>query len=136
MSGHTTKSEKPFASIVRTAGAAFFPIEFVAKLPLAMTLVGVLGLVTHERGSIVEAGLTSGALGLASGLVGPLIGQAADRWGQRNVLIPVSVLNALALIGLLTAVTVGLDMSAVLVMAAFIGATSPQIGPMGRARWI
>lgn len=42
-----TLDEKPFASIVRAVGAAFFPVEFVAKLPLAMTLVGVLGL--HPR---------------------------------------------------------------------------------------
>lgn len=47
-----------------------------------------------------------------------------------------SIVNALALAGLLAAVAANVPMSAVLVMAAFIGASSPQIGPMGRARWM
>jgi MFS family permease len=130
------KRTHAFREIIRRAGIGFFPLEFVAKLPLAMTLVGVLTMVTEQRGSIADAGLTSGTLGLASGICGPLVGAAADKWGQRRVLMPISVINGLALIAITAAVYGNLSLWSLIAIAILIGASSPQIGPMGRARWI
>jgi len=125
-----------FREMVRRAGIGFFPLEFVAKLPLALTIVGVLSLVTVERGSIADAGITSGILGLASAICAPLIGLAADRWGQRRVLMPVALVNGATLLLLTATVYADPPLWGLFVVAVLVGASSPQIGPMGRARWI
>jgi MFS family permease len=127
---------RAFGDIVRQAGMGFFPLEFVAKLPLAMTLAGVLSLVAEQRGSIAEAGFTTGILGVASGLCAPLVGAAADRYGQRRVLVPIALVNGAALLFITGAVYMDAPLWLILGVAVLIGVSSPQIGPMGRARWI
>lgn len=122
--------------IVRIAGPGFFPVEFLAKLPLAMTLVGILELMTSSGRSISEAALASGALGVASALAGPGIGHLADRYGQRIVLIPVAVTNGAGLLVLAAGANQKWPFALLIAVAAVIGASSPQIGSMGRARWI
>ncbi|MGK9147176.1 MFS transporter [Plantibacter flavus] len=136
MTAPTTIGARPFRSLVQRAGPAYFLVEFLAKLPLAMTLVGVLTVVTVYRGSIAEAGIVSGVLGLASGLGAPLIGLAADRWGQRRLLFPIVIVNGVALLVFLAAVVAGVPAWILLLLSVAIGTTSPQIGAMGRARWI
>src|ERR1043165_4055716 len=83
--------------LVRYAGFSYFPIAFVARLPFAMMVVGVLTLVVAERDSVALGGLTAAGAGLAPALPGPLLGPAADRFGQRRVLVPVGLLNAVLL---------------------------------------
>src|SRR5690625_1769559 len=132
----TDHQASPFTHMLRQAGLGFFLLEFIAKLPLAMTLVGVLTMITDHRQSIAEAGIVSGVLGLASGIFAPLIGLAADRWGQRIVLIPISIVNGLALIGITAAVYSDAPLWALFLISVLVGVSSPQIGTMGRARWI
>src|SRR3712207_6335317 len=86
------------SELVRHAGLSYFPLAFTARLPFAMMTVGVLTLVVAERGSVTVGGLTSAAAGIGTALAGPLLGAAADRLGQRRVLVPVGLVNA-ALLG-------------------------------------
>lgn len=116
-------------------GTWFFVVAFVARIPVAMDVVGVLTLVSVERG-LAEAGLVSAALGIASGLGGPVIGAIADRAGQRPVLIVVAVLHAGLLLGLLSVVYGGAPLGVLLVLAVLAGATIPPASPLARARWL
>ncbi|WP_341856709.1 MFS transporter [Brachybacterium sp. GPGPB12] len=84
----------------REAGTAYFPIAFIARFPFAMMIVGTLTLVVAARDSIALGGLNSAVLGLGSALVGPLLGAAADRFGQRRVILVAGIVNSLALMGL------------------------------------
>src|SRR5215207_1955277 len=82
--------------LVRHAGFSYFPIAFIARLPFAMMVVGVLTLVVAERDSVALGGLNAAVAGIGTALAGPLLG-AAGRLGQRRVLVPLGLLNAVLL---------------------------------------
>ncbi|WIB00479.1 MFS transporter [Curtobacterium sp. MCBA15_012] len=124
------------ASLVSLAGRWYFPIAFVARLPFAMMVVGVLTLVVATRDSVALGGINSAFVGFGSALFGPLVGAAADRFGQRAVLVPVGLANAV-LLALLPFVVAGSAPDlAVLAMSFGIGATAPQVAPMSRTRLV
>ncbi|MFI7580145.1 MFS transporter [Kocuria kalidii] len=129
-----------YARLVQLAGRDFLPIAFVARLPLAMIIVGALTLATAVSGSYVVGGLAAGAVGVGSALGGPLMGHLADRVGQRAVLL-VSALAHTVAIGLLLAtayVPAGPDAPPVPLLVGaslLVGATCPQVGSLARVRW-
>src|SRR3954465_13287 len=118
--------------LVRSAGLSYFPIAFVARLPFAMMVVGVLTLVVAERDSVALGGLNAAVAGIGTALAGPLLGAAADRVRQRRVLIPVGLLNALLLGAFVLVVGSRAPDLAVLGLSVLIGATAPQVAPLSR----
>ncbi|WP_157981671.1 MFS transporter [Protaetiibacter intestinalis] len=124
------------AQLRRMTGTWLFVVAFAARIPVAMNVVGVLTLVTLVRGSVAEGGLVSAALGIASGVGGPLLGAIADRHGQRGVLLVVAVLHPLVLAGLVGAVYAELPIGVVTAAGAVAGATIPPVSPLMRARWL
>lgn len=123
-------------SLVRMAGPAYFPIALVARFPYAMMVVGVLTLVVSARGSLGLGGLTSAMVGLGTALCAPLVGAAADRWGQRLVVLVVGLVSTVTLLAMAWVAYSPLPDWAVLVSALLIGATTPQIPPMSRTRLV
>ncbi|MGY1826994.1 MFS transporter [Blastococcus sp. SYSU DS0541] len=122
------------SAVIRSAGLSYFPLAFVARLPFAMMIVGVLTLVVAERGSVTLGGLNSAVAGIGTAFAGPLLGAAADRFGQRRVLVPVSLVHA-ALLGAfpLVVASTAAD-AAVLALSVLIGMSAPQVAPMSRTR--
>ncbi len=126
----------PQQSLVKLAGVPYFLIAFIARLPFAMMVVGVLTVVVAARGSLSLGGLTSAAVGIGTALFGPFLGAAADRFGQRVVLVLLAVANG-AMLLLFTAVVYGSAGDAYVLLAAVgIGATAPQVAPMSRSRLV
>ncbi|MFJ4174179.1 MFS transporter [Microbacterium sp. NPDC089696] len=127
-------AEQP--NLLRLAGLPYFVIAFVARLPFAMMVVGVLTVVVSARGSLSLGGLTSAAVGLGTACFGPLLGAAADRFGQRLVLLVLAIANG-AMLLLFTLVVYGDAVDALVLLSAFgIGATAPQVAPMSRSRLV
>ena len=123
-------------SLFRLAGLPYFLIAFIARLPFAMMVVGVLTVVVSARESLSLGGLTSAAVGLGTACFGPLLGAAADRFGQRTVLLALAVGNA-AMLLLFTAVVYGPAADGfVLLTAIGIGATAPHVAPLSRSRLV
>lgn len=122
--------------VISAAGWSYFPIAFAARFPYAMLVVGVLTLVVTSRGSVALGGLNSAAVGIGTAMCGPLIGNAADRYGQRRTLSIAAVLNSLAIVALVAIVTSVLPPVVILVSAFLVGATAPQVGPMSRTRLV
>ncbi|WP_082297358.1 MFS transporter [Microbacterium sp. GCS4] len=135
--GSTTSGsavEQP--GLLRLTGLPYFVIAFVARLPFAMMVVGVLTVVVSARGSLSLGGLTSAAVGLGTACFGPLLGAAADRFGQRSVLLVLAIANG-AMLVLFTVVVYGHAIDGLVLLAAFgIGATAPQVAPMSRSRLV
>lgn len=130
----THTSSEP--ALLRIAGLPYFVIAFVARLPFAMMVVGVLTVVVSARGSLSLGGLTSAAVGLGTACFGPLLGAAADRFGQRVVLAILALANGAMLI-LFTIVVYDPAADPFVLLAAFgIGATAPQVAPMSRSRLV
>lgn len=117
-------------------GALYFPIAFLARLPFAMMVVGVLTLVVSVRGSLSLGGVNSAMVGLGTACLGPLLGAAADRFGQRPVLLGAGAANGLLLVAFAWVVHSDLPDLAMLALAFLIGTTAPQVGPMSRSRLV
>ena len=110
-----------------------FGFGIIGRVPMAMNTVAIVFLVSDVRDSFALAGITSAFYTLAGAIVSPMIGKLADRFGTRSVLIPVTLINALAMLGLLFFIdrsTVGL-----FALAAIFGATFPNFGSYTRTRW-
>lgn len=121
-------------SLIHHTGLWYFPVAFVARLPFAMMTVGVLALVVAVRGSVALGGLTSAAVGLGVVIAGPVLGDLADRFGQRRVLVPVGLANGI-LLSLFPLVVAASSADALLLAsAAAIGLTGPQTAAMSRSR--
>ncbi len=131
-----------FARLPELAGRSFLPIGLFARLPLAMLTIGALTLVTSVTGSYAVGGAAAGAVGIGSAIGSPVLGYLADRLGQRGVLVVAALFNTLAITGLILSaygIPAGPDLAAAapVLAAAFIaGASSPQVGPLARVRWM
>jgi MFS family permease len=129
---HTTR--RP--SLIREAGYAYFPVALIARLPFAMMVVGILTLVVSARGSLALGGLTSAMTGLGTALVGPLLGAAADRFGQRRVLLIAGAVNSVLLAAFAWLAFAPVGDAALLAVAFLIGASMPQVAPLSRSRLV
>lgn len=125
----------PVTLLSRT-GIAYFPLAFVSRLPFAMMVIGVLTLVVSARGSVELAGLSSALVGIGAATIGPLIGAAADRFGQRPTLLIAAAANSIALGALAWAAYSSLPTWAMLAIAFATGASGPQTSPMSRTRLV
>ncbi|GAA4700204.1 MFS transporter [Nocardioides conyzicola] len=128
----------PLASYRRLfelAGPTYVVVAFLARLPLAMSQLGTLLLVSEATGSYGLGGLSAGALAVANAVGAPFAGALADRVGQRHVVLVQSLAGAAALGLLVLLVHVGASDLAVVATAALAGLSMPQVGPLARVRW-
>ena len=79
----------------RARGFAFAGL--MARLPLSMTGIGIVLLVSLTTGSFGRAGLITAAGTITGALVAPLWGRAIDRVGQARVLITAVIINTVSL---------------------------------------
>ena len=105
----------------------------IGRVPMAMNTVAIVFLVSDVRGSFAIAGITSAFYTLAGAIVAPLIGKLADRFGTKSVLLPVTLVNALAILGLLY--FIDRSLIGLFALAALSGATFPSFGSYTRTRW-
>jgi MFS family permease len=124
-----------FALVMEATGRAYFPIAFVARFPYAMIVVGVLTLVVTARHSLALGGLVTACVGLGTAAVGPLIGAAADRFGQRRVVLTAGIANGASLLLIAWCTVSGPD-AVMLLSALLVGATAPQVSPLSRSRLV
>ncbi|MFC7493468.1 MULTISPECIES: MFS transporter [unclassified Nocardioides] len=128
----------PLASYRRLfelAGPAYVAVAFLARLPLAMSQLGTLLLVSDATGSYGLGGLSAGALAVANAIGAPFAGALADRLGQRHVVLVQSLAGGAALTMLVALVRADAPAVAVVAVAALAGFAMPQVGPLARVRW-
>src|SRR5215203_4689291 len=104
-------------------------------MPLAMSQLGTLLLVSAATGSYGAGGACAGALAVANAVGAPFWGAGADRLGQRRVVAVQSLAGAAGLVGILLVVNAGLPWGVAALMSALAGLLLPQIGPLARVRW-
>ncbi|MEV7430844.1 MFS transporter [Nocardioides sp. NPDC092400] len=128
----------PLASYRRLfalAGPTYVVVAFLGRLPLAMSQLGTLLLVSTATDSYGLGGLSAGALAVANALGAPVAGALADRTGQRPVVLVQSLLGAAGLASLVAVVHGGAADALVVGTAAATGLVLPQVGPLARVRW-
>jgi MFS family permease len=126
----------PYAEIFRDRRARRFSAAgVIGRMPMAMLGLGTVLLISARTGHYGVAGsvAASGALGAA--LCAPQLARRVDRFGQRRVLIPLCIVFALAVAGLVLAVQLGAPDWVLFLPGILAGASMPVLGPMVRARW-
>ena len=110
-----------------------FGFGMIGRMPLAMNPVGIVLLIAHTRDSYAIAGIASASYTLAGAIFGPRFGQLADRFGTRSVILPITAINFISILAL-----IHFSYSstlAIVISAAFAGASLPNIGSFTRTRW-
>ncbi|WP_405615033.1 MFS transporter [Streptomyces sp. NBC_00076] len=132
----TVTSRPGYGQLLRTSGAWTFLLPgFAARQPFAMLTVSIVLLVQHTTGSYGAAGAAAAVTGVSTALFAPFGGHLADRHGQRAVLVPSVVVHALSGLALTALALSHAPLWALLAAAVPTGASTPQVGPMVRARW-
>lgn len=119
---------------------AFGPGKLVtaafARAPYAMLPLGILTAFTATTGDVAIGGAVTAVFSIAVAICSPLIGRAADRFGQRSVLLVTIPAQALALLGLYWAALTAPDPAVIYPLALLAGMSSSPVGSFTRARWV
>lgn len=126
----------PNPTLIGEAGFGYFPVALIARLPFAMMVVGILTLVVAARDSLGVAGLTSAMTGFGAAVFGPFLGAAADRFGQRRMLLLAGTANSLLLLAIAWLAFTAVPNGVLMAVAFLIGATMPQVAPLSRSRLV
>lgn len=121
--------------LVRTVGPVYVVVAFLGRVPLAMSQMGTLLLVSDTTGSYAVAGGAAGALAVANAVGAPVFGSLADRTGQRPVVLGQSLAAGAGLVLLVVVTHSGASSPLVIATSALAGLAIPQIGPLARVRW-
>lgn len=118
-------------------GRPFVVIGALARLPLAMSQLGTLLLVSSPlvAGRLGPGGLAAGAVAAAIAVGSPLFGALTDRFGQRWVMLVQALVAGGALVAEGIAARAGAPWQVVALVGALAGLFMPQIGTMARVRW-
>ena len=125
----------PYGAIFRAPGAkGFAAAGFLARMPMAMAPIGIVAMLSQTHGEYWLAGAVSAVYALTNALVSPQISRVVDRLGQARVLIPSTIISALAFVVLILATNQNWPIWT-LFAAALLAATMPSFPAMLRARW-
>ncbi|WP_152364090.1 MFS transporter [Microlunatus speluncae] len=118
----------------RTA-LAFSVAGFVARLPVSMTGLSIVLLISLITGSYGQAGIVTACATLTGAVAAPWWGRRIDRLGQGRVLVIAALICNLSLTVLLITVLVGLPLWITCLAAVGVGLGYPSAGSAVRARW-
>ncbi len=113
---------------------AFSSAGLVSRLPISMTGIGILTMLSQLRGSYGVPGAVAAVLALAAAAIGPQVSRLVDRYGQRRVALPATAITVAAATALLLCAHFGAPTWTLFVCAAAMGGM-PSTGAMVRARW-
>lgn len=123
-----------YRTILATPGApAFTSAGALGRLPLSMTGLGIILLISERTGEYAPAGIVAAVYVLVSAVFAPVQGRLADRMGQAPVLVAAGALFGTGVTILL--LTVDTTLVGAGIGAAIAGAGAPQAGNLVRARW-
>ncbi|MCH6194129.1 MFS transporter [Serratia sp. X10] len=125
----------PYFKLFTAPGSkAFSSAGLIARLPVSMTGIGIITMLSQVRGSYWLAGAVAATFAFSMALLAPQIARAADRFGQRRVLPYATGTRAIALLLLLICTRCQAPDWTLFVFAALAGGM-PSISAMVRARW-
>lgn len=124
-----------YRTLLRIVGPAYVVVAFLGRVPLAMSQMGTLILVSTATGRYALGGAAAGALAVANAVGAPFFGTLADRVGQRPVVLVQSLAGGAGMVAIVWATEVEAPALAIIGVAALAGLATPQIGPLARVRW-
>ncbi|WP_395447709.1 MFS transporter [Aminobacter sp. UC22_36] len=125
----------PYNEIFKAPGAkAFSATGFIARLPLSMITLGIVTMLSETHGEYWLAGAVAATFAFSNALIAPQVSRLVDRYGQRRILIPGTIVAVAALSALMLATRHGAPNWALFLFAVLAG-TMPSMSAFVRARW-
>ncbi|MET8810458.1 MFS transporter [Streptomyces sp. NPDC004549] len=125
----------PYRALFAEPGTkGFAAAGLVGRMPLSMMGIGVITMISQLTGRYGLAGALTATIALSAAVLGPQISRLVDRYGQRRVLRPATLVALIAGTGLLLAAHFRWADWTLFVFSAAIGSV-PSLGAMVRARW-
>lgn len=113
---------------------AFSSAGLIARLPLPLTHMGILTMLSETTGEYALAGLVAGTFTFSMAFLGPQVSKAVDRRGQSRVLPLATGVSVLGLAALLLCATADAPRWTLFLFALLSG-LMPSMSAMVRARW-
>lgn len=114
---------------------AFTAAGFAARLPMSMTGLGIVLLISITSGSYGRAGLVTAVATLTTAVAAPWWGRLIDRVGQAPVLVAATIIYNVSIGALITTVLLATPFAVTLVTAVGVGLGFSSAGAAVRARW-
>lgn len=124
-----------YRALLRIVGPAYILVAFLGRIPLAMSQLGVLVLVSSATGRYGVGGAAAGILAISNAVGSPIFGTLSDRIGQRAIVLVQSIAGAAGLTGIVVVTDPGASQALIFAMAGLTGFFMPQVGPLARVRW-
>ncbi|HWV27557.1 MAG TPA: MFS transporter, partial [Aeromicrobium sp.] len=124
-----------YRALLRIVGPAYIVVAFLGRIPLAMSQLGVLVLVSEATGRYGIAGAAAGVIAVANAIGSPVAGALADRHGQRPVVLVQSLIGAAGLCLVVAVTDADASRWTIFAASAIAGVAIPQVGPLARVRW-
>ncbi|MBG9790471.1 MFS transporter [Brevibacillus laterosporus] len=125
----------PYRELFDAPGAkGFSAAGFIARMPISMTGIGLVTMLSQLRGEYWLAGTVAATFALAAALMAPQISRLVDRLGQSRVLLPATVVSVLSIIALLLCTRYQAP-DWTLFLFALLAGCMPSMPAMVRARW-
>ncbi|MEG0921704.1 MAG: MFS transporter [Comamonas sp.] len=124
-----------YRSLFSAPGTTGFVLAgLLARLPLSMTGIGLITMLSQQRGAYTLAGAVAACFALSIAVLAPRISGLVDRHGQGKVLPIAAATSASAMFALLACAHWQGPDWLLLVLAALVGSL-PSMPAMVRARW-
>jgi MFS family permease len=125
-----------YARVLRAPHArALLLAEIPARLPVGINGLAIVLFLREHTGSYAAAGAVAAAFGIALGLTSPLIGRLIDRRGLRQVVVPLALLHAASMAGLVALGVSDAPVGVLALLAVGAGAFLPPLGSISRSLW-
>lgn len=125
----------PYRELFTAPGTRGFVLAgLLARIPLPMTGIGIITMLSQLRGGYALAGAVSATFVLTYALVSPQASRLVDRHGQSRVLPVITAISVIGLLLLLAAAWWQAPDWTLFIAAALTG-LMPSMSAMVRARW-
>jgi MFS family permease len=125
----------PYHALFRMRGTKQLALTgLLARIPLPMTGIGIITMLSQLRGSYALAGLVSATFVVMYALLSPRVSALVDRYGQSRVLPLAAMISVLGLLFLLICTWFEMSDWTLFIGAALAG-SMPSMSAMVRARW-
>jgi MFS family permease len=109
--------------------------SIVPRLPVGMNALALTLLVQSQTNSFAAAGSVSAAYMIAAAIQAPIVGRFIDNNGPQRVMLPLGIVNALALLCAIVAAKLVLPVIFIMTAAFVAGATFPPVSMTIRAMY-
>jgi MFS family permease len=127
---------KRYGEVLRAPHVAtLIAATLIARFPIGINALALILYLREETGTFAVAGAVAGGLAAGAGIGAPVQGRLVDRLGQRRVLVPLALVHAAALGGVVALSELGAPAVALVACAFVAGFAIPPTSSVLRSMW-